>query len=175
MFTRTLETCPVAVVGFGCCPWLGPADPVWARCCPPLPENRLRLPDGGSRECACRSHDLLLFHHRIVAPMSVLGRCRTGRVASSALGRPAFAAPRLRPATAVGSCFGWIGDRIKVNETEIAPKRSGLHHGTSGEPTKLSFPCTFEKGDAAELRLAHPLFKARRGESEECSASASKC
>ena len=67
------------------------------------------------------------------------------------------------------------GDRTKVNETEIVPKRFGLHYGTKGEPTKLSFPCKFEKGDAAGLRLAHPLSKARRGESEKCSAPASKC
>lgn len=60
-------------------PWLASAllylawsaGRVWARHCPPLPENRLRLSNDGSRECACRSDDLLLFHRKVVAPMSL--------------------------------------------------------------------------------------------------------
>ena len=34
-----------------------------------------------------------------------------------------------------GICFGCTGDRTKINETEIVPKRFGLHHGMKGEPT----------------------------------------
>lgn len=63
--------------------------------------------------------------------MSVPGLPRTGRMASSAPGRPVCAVPRLRPVPAVGGCFGWTGDRTKINETEIVPKQFGLHYGVT--------------------------------------------
>ena len=105
---------------------------------PVLGKNGLRTLDGGSQECAGRPDDLLLFHHRVVTPMYVSGCRRAGRVELSAPGRPACAAPRLRPVTSAGgAASGGSGIGSKSMKQRAYRSDLGCIMGRQANLTKL--------------------------------------